>query len=135
MNRTYRLIIILTSTSFPVVGIWLLEVFMPKKKQGFTPQVSEQVPVFKTVREALEHKFITKILGKKWPFKLNQKLTLADFAEDKRFEQDFVQMFIDRVLIEFHESIIQRKNKPIKEILDYLEKKQWGNIHYGGRRK
>lgn len=93
------------------------------------------MPVFKTNKEAVIWMLFVRVLGIKVPGKIDLKKTLSDFTPKKHkdFSGDYVQMFIDRIGNVFNVPTGHLKNKNIGELLTYLEESKAKAIKFGNR--
>lgn len=105
------------------------------KKKSFIKKLdisAENVPTFQTDRELYEYLFIKEILKLPYPQKITDKATLVDFVPkehrgNKEFVEAYLQMYQDMAIIKFGQSIYREKNKPVKEIIDFLcKRRSWG---------
>lgn len=86
--------------------------------------------VFKTNKDLVEHQFFMQVMSLKKIPKYDKKL-IVDFSTNKKFKEEFVDMIVDRVFIIMNCSIKKIKNKPIKEIIQYLEVQKQKRAIYG----
>lgn len=90
--------------------------------------------VYKTMNEAVEDIFFSKILETK-KRKLKKTDTLRTFVKIKKFEDEYVDMFVDKITLVFGCSIKKIKEKPITEILQYMVKIKNNHSRYGQFKK
>lgn len=86
--------------------------------------------VYKTIKEAVLDIFFKEVLGLPKPIKIKKNTVLADFCRNKKFEQEYVDMLVDRTDRVFKISIRKIKNKSLEEILLFLEQKKKKNSMY-----
>lgn len=76
---------------------------------------------FKSVKEAVLFMFFHDVIGLAKPVKIKKNTMLRDFSPNKKFEEEYVDMIVDRVERVFNVSIRRIKNKSVEEILKYIE--------------
>jgi len=111
-----------------------------KKKviENETAPSAPTTPKKVTYREMVEEKFFEVVLRvPREP--ITETMILTDFvpAKDKMWAGEFVNMYCDRVEMELNEvlniktRIAHIKNKPLKEIIDYITKQKDGKVLHG----
>lgn len=90
--------------------------------------------IYKTMRDAVEDMMFSKVLETK-KRKIKKSETLRSFIKNKKFEEEYLDLFVDKVFIVFGCSIKKIKEKPLSEILDYLEKVKNNHSRYGQFKK
>jgi hypothetical protein len=84
------------------------------------------------MEEAVIHMFFADVLSQ--PIKRFSKgAKLGDLAPDRKFEKEFVDMYVDRVQSVFGVSIKALKNKPVSDILKFLVLRKKDDAKYGKR--
>ena len=89
--------------------------------------------VYKNMEEAVEIMFFEQVLGTK-PKKLKPATMLSDFCPDKKFEKEFLRMYIDRAQRVFGVSLRNLQSKPMTEIFAFLVTKKKRDALYGADR-
>jgi hypothetical protein len=83
------------------------------------PDLIKNQPVLK-VFDQIKADFIKNVLQKSETTKLTSKTKLINFCEDKRFEKEFKEMFLNRTQLFFGVSILKMYDDPILDIIQYL---------------
>lgn len=86
--------------------------------------------VFKTNKDLVENQFFIQVMVLKKVPKYKNK-TISDFSTNKKFSDEYVDMVVDRVFSIMQCSIKKIKNKPIDEIIKYLEIQKHKRAIYG----
>ena len=87
--------------------------------------------VYKNLKEAVNLMFFKEVLGLPKPLKIKKNMVLSHFCKHKKFEEEYVDMLVDKVERVFKVSIKKIKNKPVSEILGYIEMKKVQHSRYG----
>jgi len=87
--------------------------------------------IYKNVKEAVNEMFFKEVLGLPKPIKIKKTTKLSDFCQNKAFEEEMVDLYVDRIERVFKVSIRKMKNKPISEILILLEDKKKKHSIFG----
>lgn len=88
---------------------------------------------YNTVSEAVESMFFEQVLC--CPKKPITKTThLSDFAPDKKFVKEYIQMYVDKSTRVFGVSIRNIQSKPLVEILKFLSARKLKDGIYGQRK-
>lgn len=84
-----------------------------------------------TMDDAVIAKFAERVL--RVPLnKVNTERVLGDYSEDKRFTREFVDMFLDRIQVEFGINLKTYRNSKIKDLLKMLVKRKVSDsVHHG----
>lgn len=88
--------------------------------------------VYKNLKVAVHEMFFKEVLGLAKPIKIKKNTVLADFCRNKKFEKEYVDMLVDKTERVFKVSIRKIKNKPLEEILIYIEQRKVKHSMYGG---
>lgn len=88
--------------------------------------------VYKNLKVAVHEMFFKEVLGLPKPIKIKKTTVLADFCRNKKFEKEYVDMLVDKTERVFKVSIRKIKNKPLEEILIYIEQRKVKHSMYGG---
>lgn len=87
--------------------------------------------VYKNIKEAVNEMFFKEVLGLPKPIKIKKTTKLSDFCRNKEFEDEMVDMYVDRAERTFRVSIRKMKDKPIVDLLSYIESKKKKHSIYG----
>lgn len=87
--------------------------------------------VYSNLKEAVNQMFFKEVLGLAKPVKIKKTTMLADFCSNKKFETEYVDMLVDKTERVFKVSIKKIKNKPVSEILVYIEQGKQRHARYG----
>lgn len=88
---------------------------------------------YKNMNEAVRDIFFSKVLGVPAPKQIKKSQVIGDFCKNKAFSAEYVDMVVDRTERELSVSIRKIKNKPLMEILDFIEKKKMLHSRYGNK--
>lgn len=88
---------------------------------------------YKTTKEWILDKFFTDVVGVKMR-KIKKTDTLRSLVTKKKFEEEFVDMYVDKVQIIFNVNIRKLKNKPLEEIILHIENQKRMHSFYGQRK-
>lgn len=86
--------------------------------------------VYATQKEMVYDKFFREVVGTT-PRKVKKTDYLKTLAPKKKFEDDFVEMYIDRTYLIFSVNIRRLKNKPLEEILTFILGQKQKHAMYG----
>lgn len=75
--------------------------------------------------------FFKDVLGAKVPTKIKKSAKIADFCQNKKFAEEYVDMVVDRTERVFNTSIKKIKEKSLEDILTYLEMVKQKHSRYG----
>lgn len=87
--------------------------------------------VYKNIKEAVNEMFFKEVLGLPKPIKIKKTTKLSDFCQNKEFSDEMVDMYVDRAERTFRVSIRKMKDKPIVDLLSYIESKKKKHSIYG----
>ncbi len=93
-----------------------------------------QEKVYSTQKEMVLDKFFREVVGIA-PRKIKKGDTLKSLAPKKKFEEDFVEMYIDRTYLIFSVNIRKLKNKTLEEILEFILGQKQKHAMYGQWRR
>lgn len=85
------------------------------------------------MNEAVNDMFFRQVLGTPPIKNIKKNITLSHFCKNKKFEVEFVDMCVDKIERVFNVSVRKIKNKPLEEILKYIEMKKTRDSLYGRR--
>jgi len=83
--------------------------------------------VYKNLKEAVHEIFFKEVLELPRPIKIKKTTVLTDFCRNKKFEKEYAAMLVDKTERVFKVSIRKIKNKPLEEILIYIEQQKAKN--------
>jgi hypothetical protein len=87
---------------------------------------------YASMEEAVLDMFLTQVVSQPKK-KIKNSMMLKDFCPDKKFEKEFIGMYLDRVQTVFGVSIRNLQNKPMVEILAFLCERKRKDALYGNR--
>lgn len=84
----------------------------------------QEQKVYKNMKEAVNEMFFRQVLGLPKALKIKKNTTLASFCQNKKFETEYVEMLSDKMERVFNVSIKKIKDKPLVEILLFVEQRK-----------
>lgn len=101
-----------------------------KKAKKPSKSSSNSKELYGSIQEFVLQEFWQKVVQDK-PRKITPSMTLTDLVPDKRFKQEFLEMYVDRTELLLGMSIRRIKNKPLVEIIRFLVDLKQKKIMFG----
>lgn len=98
-----------------------------KKIKSTKSKITSNSP---SIQDFIVQEFWQKVIQDK-PKKITPSMTLMDLVPDKRFKQEFLEMYVDRTELLLGMSIRRIKNKPLVDIFKFLGDLKQKKIMFG----